>query len=50
MDMSNNFRSYMVGSSFGAGGTGGTSMPGGSMSGGQAGQGGAIFILENTGA
>ena len=50
MDMSNNFRSYLVGSSFGAGGTGGTSMPGGSMSGGQAGQGGAIFILENTGA
>ena len=50
MDMSNNFRSYLVGSSYGAGGNGGTSMPGGSMSGGQAGQGGAIFILENTGA
>jgi len=50
MDLTNNLRSYLVGTSFGNGGNGGTSMPGGSMSGGNAGQSGRVFILENTGA
>jgi len=50
MDLTNNLRSYLVGTSFGNGGNGGTSMPGNNMSGGNNGQSGRVFILENTGA
>ena len=50
MDLTNNFRSYLVATSFGNGGNGGTSMPGNNMSGGNNGQSGRVFILENTGA